>query len=134
MTNKEIMEGLQRRASYHDCFTLDQDLFEAMQFHPNPFELVEPILELIANNPDTNFGDPGSLVHLCELYSGKGYEELLLASVEKKQTAHNIYMLHRCFNNPKDPRREQYKALAESFRDHEDERVRQAVADFSWEL
>ena len=66
---------------------------------PQPFDLVAPILELIANHPEVDFGSPSELVHFVEKFYHQGYEDLLLESVLKSPTVYNIWMLHRCYND-----------------------------------
>jgi hypothetical protein len=74
-------------------------LWEAINTYSNPYEFVAPILEIIADNPSVDFGMPGELVHFVEQFYKNGYEELLIASVSEKPTPHNIWMLHRCYND-----------------------------------
>lgn len=56
-----------------------------MLSYQNPYEFVEPILEIISTNPSVDFGMPGDLVHFVEKFYKKGYEELLIDSVKKIQ-------------------------------------------------
>ena len=113
---------------------LDPEPEEVIENFPEPFQLVEPILRLIENNPSVYFGCPGSLVHFAEKFSGKGYEELLMQSVKRNPTEHNIRMLHRCFNDPSDNRKNQYKALISDLKNSADisEDIRKAINGFNW--
>ncbi len=74
---------------------------EAMNTISNGEELIKPILELIEIILWLIFGTPGYLVHFVEKFYNKGCEELLMQSVIKTPTSHNIWMLHRCYNNAK---------------------------------
>ncbi len=54
--------------------------------------------------PLIEFGSPGALVHYVETFSGKGYEELLYESIEKKPTVHTLWMLNHIINDEDDNR------------------------------
>ena len=130
MTKAEILDELKKRAVPYSSFTIDAEIAESMTALPNPFDLVEPILELIGTNPTVDFGMPGDLVHFVEHFYNHGYEELLMASV-----AHNIWMLHRCYNNPRDAKRKQYKALINQLMASDDtpEAVKNEIQGYTWE-
>lgn len=135
MTAKEIMTILEKNAVPYSSFALDENTVRAIAELPNPFDLVAPILELIGTHPTVDFGMPGDLVHFVEHFYNHGYEELLMKSVAHTPTAHNIWMLHRCYNNPKDPKRKQYKALINQLleSDATPESVRNEIQSYSWE-
>lgn len=99
MTKEEIITRLQNAAKEDEEYYMDDDLIDAINQYPEPFELVEPILEIIGTHPRVDFGMPGDLVHFLEQFYKHGYEELLVSSVRKNPTAHNIWMVHRCFND-----------------------------------
>lgn len=98
MTINEIIKRLQKNRKSYEEYIVEQEVMQAMDSISNAEKLVKPILELIGNNPTVDFGTPGYLVHFVEQFSGKGYEQLLMDSVIKTPTEHNIWMLHRCFN------------------------------------
>lgn len=101
MTKEQIIAGLKNAAKPYEEYYIEDDLIDAINQYPEPFELVEPILEIIATNPLVDFGMPGDLVHFVEQFYKHGYEELLISSVRKNPTPHNIWMVHRCYNgNP----------------------------------
>lgn len=85
MTKKQIIEKLQNAAKPYEEYYIDEDLINAINQYPEPFELVEPILAVISSNPQVDFGMPGDLVHFVEQFYKKGYEELLISSVRKIQ-------------------------------------------------
>lgn len=87
MTKEEIITQLQNAAKEDEAYYVDADLIDAINEYPEPFELVEPILEIIGTNPTVDFGMPGDLVHFVELFYKHGYEELLVSSVRKNPTA-----------------------------------------------
>lgn len=98
LTRDDILVALQDAITENQEFELPDEIIDAMEVYPDPFDLVTPILELIANHPEVDFGSPGDLVHFVERFYHKGYEELLMKSVHQKPTVHNIWMLHRCYN------------------------------------
>lgn len=108
MTKEQIIAGLKNAAKPYEEYYIEDDLIDAINQYPEPFELVEPILEIIATNPLVDFGMPGDLVHFVEQFYKHGYEELLISSVRKNQTPHNIWMVHRCYNDMKNPKREMF--------------------------
>lgn len=135
MTTEKIIETLKVAAKPYERYYIEDEVRQAMMQLANPGELVAPILEIIGTNPTTDFGMPGDLVHFVECFSNKGYEELLFDSVMKMPTAHNIWMLHRCFNNPKDPRRDAYKMLVSALKQANTtpDDVKAAIDEFTWE-
>ena len=111
MTKEQIIVGLKNAAKPYEEYYIEDDLIDAINQYPEPFELVEPILEIIATNPLVDFGMPGDLVHFVEQFYKHGYEELLISSVRKNPTPHNIWMVHRCYNDMKNPKREMFAEL-----------------------
>lgn len=77
MTKEEIITRLQNAAKEDEEYYMDDDLIDAINEYPEPFELVEPILEIIGTHPRVDFGMPGDLVHFLEQFYKHGYEELL---------------------------------------------------------
>ena len=98
LTKDDMLLALQDAITEDQEFELPDEIIDAMEVYPNPFDLVTPILELIANHPEVDFGSPGELVHFVERFYHHGYEELLMKSVHQKPTVHNIWMLHLCYN------------------------------------
>ena len=124
----------------HDAITEDQELeladeiVDAMEASPQPFDLVAPILELIANHPEVDFGSPGELVHFVEKFYHQGYEELLMETVLKSPTVHNIWMLHRCFNDNDPNLVRQIQILVGELKKDKtlDLQVRSMIEDLTW--
>ena len=90
---------MQNAAKDDEEYYMDDDLIDVINEYPEPFELVEPILEIIGTHPMVDFGVSGDLVHFLEQFYKQGYEELLVFSVRKNPTGHNIWMIHRCFDD-----------------------------------
>ena len=108
---------------------------DAINTYSNPYELVAPILEIIADNPSVDFGMPGELVHFVEQFYKNGYEELLIASVSEKPTPHNIWMLHRCYNDINNPQRDKFAEVIRELKNEESVSVeiKDAIDEFDWE-
>ena len=135
MTKEEIITQLQSAAKEDEEYYMDDDLIDAINEYPEPFELVEPILEIIRTNPTVDFGMPGDLVHFVELFYKHGYEELLVSSVRKNPTAHNIWMVHRCFNDIDNPKREMFVELMKELKDDSSVSmdIKKEIDEFDWE-
>lgn len=135
MTKEEIITQLQNAAIPNEEYYLDDDLIDAINEYPEPFELVEPILEIIGTNPTVDFGMPGDLVHFVELFYKHGYEELLISSVRKNPTAHNIWMVHRCFNDVNNPKREMFVEFMKELKDDSSVSmdIKKEIDEFDWE-
>lgn len=93
------------------------------------------ILEIIADNPSVDFGMPGELVYFVEQFYKNGYEELLIASVSEKPTPHNIWMLHRCYNDIDNPQHEKFAEVIKKLKNEESvsTEVQAAIDEFDWE-
>ena len=111
MTKEQIIAGLKNAAKPYEEYYIEDDLIDAINQYPEPFELVESILEIIATKSLFDFGMPGDLVHFAEQFYKHGDEELLISSVRKNPTPHNIWMVHRCYNDTENPKREMFAEL-----------------------
>ena len=136
MTKEEIITRLQNAAKEDEEYYMDDDLIDAINEYPEPFELVEPILEIIGTHPRIDFGMPGDLVHFLEQFYNHGYEELLVSSVRKNPTAHNIWMVHRCFNDVNNPKREIFVELIKELKDDSSvsRYIKKEIDEFDWEI
>ena len=135
MTKKQIIEKLQNAAKPYEEYYIDEDLINAINQYPEPFELVEPILAVISSNPQVDFGMPGDLVHFVEQFYKKGYEELLISSVRKNPTPHNIWLVHRCYNDMKNPKREMFAELMRDLKNDSSvsTEIKSSIDEFDWE-
>ena len=95
------------------------------------FEYVNPILNIMENNPYLDYGMPGPLVHFMEKFYKNGYEELLINSVSKKPTLQTIWMINRVINDPNLQDRNVYLELLENIlnRDDVDDYVKNEIFD-----
>ena len=62
MTKEQIIAGLQNAAKPYEEYYIEDDLIDAINQYPEPFELVEPILEIIGTNPLSS----------CQIRNGTG--------------------------------------------------------------
>ena len=99
MNKDDIITALKEAVIPDEEYYIDSEIIDAMLEYPDPFQFVKPILEIISQNPSVDFGSPGELVHFVEKFYKKGYEEALIESVKKTPTFHNIWMIHRCYND-----------------------------------
>jgi len=134
LTKDDMLVALHDAITEDQEFELADEIVDAMEASPQPFDLVAPILELIANHPEVDFGSPGELVHFVEKFYHQGYEDLLLESVLKSPTVYNIWMLHRCYND-NDPNlvRQIQTLVGELKKDKTlDSQVRSMIEDLNW--
>lgn len=134
MTKEQIIVALKDAAKPYESYYIEDEVGQAMMQLSDPFELVEPILEIIGTNPTVDFGMPGELVRFVESFYKKGYEELLIASVKKNPTAHNIWMVHRCYNDINNPIREKYKELIMELKEDSSvsQEIKTEIDEFNW--
>ena len=135
MTKEQIIGALKAAAKPYEEYYIDDEVVDAINTYSNPYELVAPILEIIADNPSVDFGMPGELVHFVELFYKNGYEELLIASVSEKPTPHNIWMLHRCYNDINNPQRDKFAEVIRELKNEESisVEIKDAIDEFDWE-
>ena len=136
MTKEEIITRLQNAAKEDEEYHMDDGLIDAINEYPEPFELVEPILEIIGTHPRVDFGMPGDLVHFLEQFYKHRYEELLVSSVRKNPTAHNMWMVHRCFNDVNNLKREMFVELMKELKDDSSVSmdIKKEIDEFDWEI
>ena len=134
MKREEIIKALEEGITSWGMYNVNWDVMDAIEADEDPFSYVKPILDIIAAHPDIDFGAPGQLVHFAEKFSNKGYEELLIESVRKSPTHHNIWMLHRCYNAPNDSRREKYAELIRKLQNDSNisDDIKTAIDGFEW--
>ena len=79
-----------------------------------------------------DYGMPGPTVHFVERFFMRGYETLLLESIQRIPTLHTLWMLNRIVNSPKLADREKYIEALKSITERNDisEEIRQEANDF----
>lgn len=136
ITAEKIVAELQNAVTIQERFKVPEKTLHAMLEMKKPEVLIEPILRLIESHPAVDFGTPGELVLFLEGLYDCGYEELLIESVLRNPTPHNIWMLHRCFNDETDRRHLLYQKTIEKLRNAENVpiSVKAEIERYSWNL
>lgn len=134
LTRDEILVALQDAITEDQEFELADEIVDAMEAYPQPFDLVDPVLDFISKHPEVDFGAPGELVHFVERFYHQGYEDLLMEVVGKKPTLHNIWMLHRCCIDNDPNLVPQIQALVGELKKDKtlDSQVRSMIEDLTW--
>jgi hypothetical protein len=95
---KSQLNLLENSVLSEDFLDIAYEVIEEIEGCEEAFDAVEPILELIEQNPNIDFGTPGPLVHFVEQFYKKGYEEKLVQSIQRFPTPHTVWMLNRIIN------------------------------------
>ena len=85
-----------------------EDILLIIEDEDYSIDYVDAILRLMENYPNLDYGMPGPAVHFVERFFMKGYETLLLESIERTPTAHTLWMVNRIINSPKLVDRQKY--------------------------
>lgn len=92
------------KKSDHFSINITSGITELRNSVVNSKDCIKAILRFMENNPNMDFGSPGSLVKYLEEFIGKGYEEELIESVRRMPTTHTVWMLNRAINGIADLR------------------------------
>ena len=109
-----------KNAMLKEDFYQTNEVIEKIKQEGNAFEYLPFIFSVMETNPELDYGMPGPVVHFMESYYKKGYEEVLLRSVQNIPTSHTIWMLNRVINDPKLSNREMYIEVLKSSLDRDD--------------
>ena len=110
-----------RTAILSEDFYETNEVLAKVREEADSFEYVSFILRLMEENPNLDFGVPGPAVHFVEKFFQKGYEELLLESVNRRPTIHTLWMLNRIINSPALKDKEKYLSALKSISENENE-------------
>ena len=110
-----------RKAILSEDFYETNEVLAKVREEDDSFEYVSFILRLMEENPNLDFGVPGPAVHFVEKFFQKGYEELLLESVNRIPTIHTLWMLNRIINSPALKDKEKYLSALKSISENENE-------------
>jgi len=110
---EELIEYLQNGVDDAKSIDFDfdgmaSDVLKNFDVSDDAFQFVGPIIKFIENNPGVDFGQPGALVHFVEKFYRRGYEDLLVSSLERHPTVHTVWMLNRIINDPSCQNRKKY--------------------------
>ena len=107
------------------------ELTKHLQQNPDGQRACEAMLQALERHPQVEFGAPGPLVHALENYRGQ-YEQLLLASLNRRPTTTTIWMLNRIINAATGAARQPLIDLLHRLQKHPlaDEPAQTAAEDF----
>ena len=105
MNRAEVAESLANITSEEDFADHSYEIVKGWLSTGAGVDAVEPVLRFMEAHQDWDLGSPGDLVHFVERFFGKGYEEELIASIQRLPTAHTLWMLNRLINGEKDGQR-----------------------------
>ena len=127
----EYYEKLQKAILAEDEIETEDILYK-IEEEDYSIDYVEAILRLMEENPDIDYGMPGPTVHFVESFFMRGYETLLLESIQRIPTLHTLWMLNRIVNSPKLADRKKYIEALKSITERNDisEEIRQEANDF----
>lgn len=121
-----------KQAILNEDFCTTNEIIEKIKLESNGFEYVEPLLLIMEENPNIDFGAPGPATHFVESYYKRGYEKLLLESINRFPTNQTLWMLNRIINDVNLENRELYLEAMEnvSHRNDVDDSVRNEAQHF----
>ncbi|RYY09877.1 MAG: hypothetical protein EOO36_21500 [Cytophagaceae bacterium] len=135
MTTADIVAKLNRLtiSSSEDYAPLDRldELTSLLAHNPDGQLACGALLAVLERHPHVEFGTPGRLVHAIESYRGH-YEELLLASLNRRPTATTVWLLNRLLNAARGAEWNQLLDKLDRLRNHPlaDEQAHAAAEDF----
>lgn len=99
---EEWIKEMEERIDSHDFEEIQEDVIYKIQSANLGRNAIEPLLRFMERHPLTNFGMPGAIVHYVEQFYKKGYEDLLIASIQRRPTLHTVWMVNRIKNTKED--------------------------------
>lgn len=115
----QFLEELETAALREDFYATNE-VIEKIKKEKDPMEYLDPMFRLLESNPDVDFGIPGPIVHFMETYYKKGYEKLLLESINRCPTNQTIWMTNRIINDPTLIEKRKYLEVLESLLNRDD--------------
>jgi hypothetical protein len=91
----QAIEELHRAVAQPDFLVVGEEVTKVITSAPNAIDAVGPILRLMEQHEDVDFGSPGPLVHFVEQFV---YVDQLLESLARHPTTHTVWMLNRIIN------------------------------------
>ncbi len=73
----DYIKRLELAISQGNIIDAAYEVTEILTEHPDAYLAVNPILKLLDNNPDVDFGAPGPLVHFAERFYQNGMKSCL---------------------------------------------------------
>lgn len=72
---------------------------------------VKPLIKIIQENPEFDFGNPGEIVFFLEKYDEEKYDKILVESLMEKPTEHTVFMMNRIINGASEEKKSEYIEL-----------------------
>jgi hypothetical protein len=108
---EECIKKAQETGDKYDFIDPAYEIIDKLDAMENNIDAIEPILQLIERSAAIDYGGPGPLGSFLENFYNKGYEELLLKSIERKPTEYTLHLLHRLINDKANPNHQNYLNL-----------------------
>lgn len=110
----EIRDSIKKNEFYERIDFILKDI-EQLE---NSEEAIEPLIKIIQENSEFDFGNPGEIVHFLEKYDEEKYDKILVNCIKENPTEHTIFMFNRIINSVTTEKKveylEMYKELLES--------------------
>lgn len=114
-----IMDTFERSVE-HFSVVAEQKGVDALKAAGLSEEALPYIFEVMEKNPKFSWGRPGYISDLLEEYRGKGFEELLEASVKRNPTQQTVWLLYRNAKKGTESWREKFAALLKEVSQRDD--------------
>lgn len=108
---RDAISSIDEMEDEMEFFPIADKIFDKIKTLPNSIEAVGKVLKIIEENDDKEYGGPGPIGHFLESFYGNKYEELLVESLKRAPKGYTIFLLHRCINDEKNEKRNEYKQL-----------------------
>ena len=95
---EEIIEKLEEKLDSDDFEYVMEDCMQELDESGAGITAVEPLLRLMERHSLSDFGMPGAIVRYAEQFYGRGYEDILASSVDRRPALHTVWMLNRIIN------------------------------------
>jgi hypothetical protein len=128
----KILKRVESKLEDDDFLDVCEEAADEFRRFPEPFDAVEPVLKLMEEHEDIDFGTPGPLVHFVETFFRQGYETKLVESLRRRPTDHTLWMLNRMINGVDAKQRKTLVALLDEILARRDlsEPAREAAKEF----
>ncbi|WP_297429541.1 hypothetical protein [Clostridium sp.] len=129
---EELIKWLYKNVKKDDFINQSYNIVEKLSKHKDLNETIEPIIKLIELNPDSDFGNPGPLVHYLESLDEEEYAIKLVESIKRNPTGQTLFMFNRMINHVEDYLKEGYLQLLESINDSPDisENIKNTIMNY----
>lgn len=121
---EDVIEQLEESIDDDDFGYIAENCMQELDESGAGIQAIEPLLELMERHPLLDFGMSDAIVRYAEQFFGKGYEKLLVSSIERRPNLHNVWMLDRIRtyldNEGRDEEAEDYRDIIRAVLDRTD--------------